>query len=570
VKLIPETRELRERIRGEAQAVAVALDKTRPLAKHEIQSHAERILDAFDLPEGYLGWTMVILASAFWGNGVAGIPYQRRLLLLPRCLREAETCQAKTNELGLLCEDCGACCLTELRTEAQALGYHVLIAEGTPIVMQMILAGQADAILGVGCLNVLEKALDKILLAGLPCMAVPLLTDTCHNTSTDEDWVREMIATPYRGGASTTRTHVHLLRCAARMFEPDEFERLVPMLRGGPKLPETNGEGLSALEPVASTEQIARDFVLRGGKHYRPFITLAAYDAMTGERAQGPDGESVVAAFPDAVKRVALAMEVFHKASLVHDDVEDDDAFRYGQPALHREYGSPMAINVGDYLIGLGYRLVADQQAELGADVAVDILARLGEAHTKLCEGQGAEFAWAAAKSANLGPLDALRVYALKTAPAFGAALFAGLRMAGPADDFVEPCARFARHLGVGFQILNDLEDRAPDEANKRTSGTDLLAGRPTVLLALAMDRLGRKDRAKLASLVAEPTADSETFIRQVQELYDRAGVYEKAALLVQKHRQRARDVADGIEHRELRRLLHYFVDTILERSAGH
>ena len=89
-----------------------------------------------------------------------------------------------------------------------------------------------------------------------------------------------------------------------------------------------------------------------------------------------------------------MSIETFHKASLVHDDIEDDDAFRYGEETLHRKYGTPTAINVGDYLIGLGYRLVSREAKALGAETVADILDRLADAHLRLSEGQGAELLW--------------------------------------------------------------------------------------------------------------------------------------------------------------------------------
>src|SRR5439155_18199116 len=126
----------------------------------------------------------------------------------------------------------------------------------------------------------------------------------------------------------------------------------------------------------------------QGGKRSRPFITLASYDALQG--APGTFSADNLN-LPDRVRRTALAIEAFHKASLVHDDIEDDDTFRYGQETLHRQHGVGMAINVGDYLLGLGYRLVSRERAALGADCAADILDRLADAHVKLAEGQGAE-----------------------------------------------------------------------------------------------------------------------------------------------------------------------------------
>src|SRR5262249_26055687 len=147
----------------------------------------------------------------------------------------------------------------------------------------------------------------------------------------------------------------------------------------------------AAGDPLAQHEAIAYDWMAQGGKRSRPFITLAAYDALKGApgtlSAEGLD-------LPDAVRRTALAIEAFHKASLVHDDIEDAAPFRYGRETLHRQYGVPTAINVGDYLIGLGYRLVARDRKELGGDCAADILNKLSEAHLKLSEGQGAELLW--------------------------------------------------------------------------------------------------------------------------------------------------------------------------------
>ena len=112
-----------------------------------------------------------------------------------------------------------------------------------------------------------------------------------------------------------------------------------------------------ARTPLGLTEDVAYDWLANGGKRFRPFITLAAFDAASGgQRLAAARGGSAMA-FPDAVRRVALAIEAFHKASLVHDDIEDDDPFRYGRETLHRQHGVGTAINVGDYLIGLGYRL---------------------------------------------------------------------------------------------------------------------------------------------------------------------------------------------------------------------
>src|SRR5262249_7659196 len=207
-----------------------------------------------------------------------------------------------------------------------------------------------------------------------------------------------------------------------------------------------------------------------------------AYDALKG--APGTlSAEGIT--LPDAVRRTALAIESFHKASLVHDDIEDDDTFRYGRETLHRQYGVSTAINVGDYLIGLGYRLVGRERKALWGDCAGDILDRFSDAQLKLSAGRGAALLWRDSDEKDLDGLDALKIYALKTAPAFEAALYAGIRLGGPAEKYEKAIVEFSRNLGVAFQILNDVKDWQPDANNKLLAGQDILSARPTLLLAL-------------------------------------------------------------------------------------
>jgi len=557
LKEVPGLIELRRRIRSAAETTAKRLDRSQPLSRHEMEQLAREVLAELGQPTGFVGWTMVALASAFWREQVAAVPPARRLLLLPHCLRNAEQCAGEYSPLGLICRNCGACELAGLRTEAEQVGYRVMIAEGSPAVMKIILGGQVDALLGVACLDVLEKTLDKILLAGVPCMAVPLLNNGCHNTTAELDAIRTMIHTPYRPAGVQTRTYLHLMRTAAQMFEPAELRRLT-------ESPQPSDQP-ARFDPLTQTETIALDFLASGGKHSRPFITLAVYDALGGGEATLPDGAEHAARLPDAVKRISLAIEVFHKASLVHDDVEDDDAVRYGRPTLHRQHGSAAAINVGDYLVGLGYGLVARQRNVLGPDVTADVLALFADAHTRLCQGQGAELLWRNTRDKRLHPLDALRIYALKTAPAFEAALMAGVRLAGPVEPFRPNVARFARHLGVAYQMINDLDEWEEQPAGGRAPGGDVLAGRPTVLWALACEALGSAEQSELEQLAARGT-DDPSVLDHIASLYRRADVFGQTKGLIARHHQRALEAADQIGHELLRRLLRFLVGAILDR----
>jgi geranylgeranyl pyrophosphate synthase len=574
-KVVPETRELRDRIRAAATDCGKTLDRSKPLTKQSLREMAEGLLRQLQLDEQYLGFTMVALTNEFWRDQVSAIDFKRRLLLLPHCLKNAEGCPADYDEFGLDCRKCGACSVADFKTKGEDLGYKVLVSEGTPIVLKIIISGHVDAIVGVACLNVLEKALDKVLLAGIPCVAAPLLSSNCRSTSVDEDWVFELVGLKTEPAQAPTKTYVHLLRAAHQTCEEPVLSRLAPRARSAQRgAPADSRSALRTLrstdDPLVQHEMIAYDWLGQGGKRSRPFITLAAYDALKG--APGTTSEQGVDV-PDHVRRAALAIEAFHKASLVHDDIEDDDTFRYGRATLHRQYGVGTAINVGDYLIGLGYRLVSRERQAMGAEAAADILDKLAEAHLKLSEGQGAELLWRDARDKSLTPLDAMKIYALKTAPAFEAALYSGLRLAGPAAAHDKMIVEFSRHLGVAFQILNDLKDWQTDSDNKLVAGQDVLAGRPTLLLALALEGLQGADRVELLDLLHEQTPDQRTIgeeiVQRVRTLFEQAQVFDKADKLVEKYRARAEAIADEVQPTELRELLYYLVDSVLDRQAA-
>jgi len=209
LKMVPQSRAERDALLARCAEIAKQLDKSRPVTKDELEAISRQLLSHSNLPEGYIGWTMVNIASAFWHEQVAAVPFNRRLFLLPHCLKHAEGCPAEYDEFGLDCRKCGACTIADFRAKAEDLGYKVLAAEGSPIVLKIIVSGYVDAICGVACLNVLEKAIDKILLAGIPCMAVPLLS--CRTMSS-------LKAGRGRRSAANCFTTVTFIRCS--VFRP--------------------------------------------------------------------------------------------------------------------------------------------------------------------------------------------------------------------------------------------------------------------------------------------------------------------------------------------------------------
>ena len=556
IKVVPQASHLRRRIRVEAEGAVRDLSRHKPMARTDLERIGAELLACVGLDLSHLGFAMVEVSNAFWRSQFASVPFSRRLVLLPHCLRDRGACQGRYEGFGMICAECGACLLCQLKREAEKLGYKVLIAEGTPAVVHYVLGGSADAVLGVACLDSLEKAFSRILEMGIPHAAVPLLVDGCVDTRVEPDVVHRWIHLHSGPAAVRTRSFVPLLRAAEKLFSDGQLEALIaPFMK-----PCERDNYYERSDPIARTGKIALDWLRDGGKRFRPFVALASYAVLThGDSILDPDGQ-LAKEIPDSVKRVAIAIEALHKASLVHDDIEDNDLFRYGHATLHRRYGSPMAINVGDYLVGLGYRLVASAADDLGAPCVTDIINHLSEAHLKLCRGQGADLMLQGLGSDKLSARGIQTIYALKTAPAFEAALIAGLKTASASAGVQVPeidcIRRLCRYMGVAYQVLNDLKDLVQE------NGRDLLSSRPTILRALAT-ATGEK-AARALEEISTSGWEEETKVEKLRELYEKEGVFEQAEALVEKYRKRARAEVEKIAQPPLRDMMYFILETVL------
>lgn len=558
IKQVPQACEIRAAIRAAAAEGARSLDHAVSPSRDILETAAQALLASLDLPREFLGFAMVSLDNAFWAGEFQSAPFARRLLLLPKCLSRHGVCRATIDSVGLNCAGCGACEIAGLKSQAEDLGYHVVVAEGTSSVIMKVLEGKADAILGVSCLDSLEKSFERIADLGIPHQAIPLLTDGCVDTTAEIDLVRETLLAHREGAPTVQRSYLPLLRAARTIFEPAALDALLMTCACPP-------QGDAGSQPAMdATDHIAREWLRQGGKRLRPFITLAAYAVgKHGLAALSPTAD-VMSLLPPSIRQIAVAIETMHKASLVHDDIEDRDAFRYGQPTIHQQHGVEAAINVGDYLVGLGYSLIATQAGDLGADCVVSILQRLSAAHLQLCCGQGTELLWNRDRGEQLRPVHALQIGALKTAPAFEVALFAGLR-AADVDLPLDVLTQFSSYIGEGYQVLNDLENWEEDGSHKGSLGRDFVAGRPTILQAFALEAGGAEELAALAH-EGHLQEDPETVIDRVREVYVRLGAFEKAELLYHRLRQRALELAGQLGEPAIQELLRFLTRNVLRK----
>ncbi|MCB1020079.1 MAG: polyprenyl synthetase family protein, partial [Acidobacteria bacterium] len=427
---IPAERAEREALRRHVAAYVAEHreELTPPLLNTELRRRAEDATRAAGLDAKFSDYVGVLLNNEVWREHLASTPFERRLLLLPKCLRVEDRCPAPFDEFGLLCKQCGLCTIQDLQEEAEKLGYAVLVAEGSALVMALIQTGKIDAIVGVSCLSVLEKAFPHMENAAIPGIAIPLLQDDCKDTAVDVEWVWDYIHL-----TSDDRT---------RRLDLDALHRKVDEWFAPAALDEVFG-GVAE----SDADQLARTMLAQAGKRWRPFLTLCAYQALQSDPHAEP---------PAALRKAAIAVECFHKASLIHDDIEDEDDLRYGEPTLHASHGVATAINVGDLLVGEGYRLLAECDFEPAVRAELVRIASLG--HRTLCLGQGAELAWMR-EPRPLTAQEVLAIFQRKTAPAFAVSLEIGAACAGADQRVFEVLRKYSDALGVAYQIRDDLDD---------------------------------------------------------------------------------------------------------------
>ena len=430
---VPQDLQTRCAVRDAARRLVVAVNLLPPQSLENLQRHASELLADLNLHgQNYDDYAMIWLNNAVWERHFPAIPRNKRLLLLPFCLRNHDECSAPRDDLGLICQECGKCRIPAISAQADALEMPVLVAESSSRVAEWVEAGEIEAVVGVSCLNSLEKAFPAMLRHAVPGLAVPLLRDGCKDTEYDESFLADAMQLPEDGSFAL----VSIPDLQKQMTELFTEEIVSSYLRFDKDLKTFSKEIVHSL--------------CAHGKHYRPLISYAVYSTLSRSHE-----------YPDFLRVAALAVECFHKASLIHDDIEDNDSERYGEPTMHQRIGMPVALNAGDFLVGEGYRLFCHES--IPKNMMVEMVDQAAQAHCELALGQAREFEL----SQSAVTLEmCLETYRLKTSPAFRVAMNIGAIAAGKFNEYRDFFQRFADLMGVSYQLYDDLEDTEANPAS--------------------------------------------------------------------------------------------------------
>ncbi|NBM15623.1 family 2 encapsulin nanocompartment cargo protein polyprenyl transferase [Streptomyces sp. GC420] len=240
------------------------------------------------------------------------------------------------------------------------------------------------------------------------------------------------------------------------------------------------------------------------GKAIRPALVLTAARALGGEPAQA--------------LRAAVAVELVHNFTLLHDDVIDGDRTRRHRPTAWTVFGVPDAIVTGDALQALALRLLAEDPHPAAPAAA----ARLATCIVELCAGQQADCAFE--KRRDVAPAECLAMARAKTGALLGCACALGGLYAGATREEVEALDSFGREAGLAFQLIDDLIGIWGDPAHTgKPSGADLAARKKSLPVVAAL-ATGTEAAAELAAVYAGEGVLDEDAVRRAADAVERAG----------------------------------------------
>ncbi|AEH23964.1 polyprenyl synthetase family protein [Pyrococcus yayanosii] len=312
-------------------------------------------------------------------------------------------------------------------------------------------------------------------------------------------------------------------------------------------------------EPAVLYEA-ARHYPLAGGKRVRPFVVLTAAEAVGGDPSK--------ALYP------AVAIELIHNYSLVHDDIMDMDETRRGRPTVHKLWGINMAILAGDLLFSKAFEAISG--ADVDAEKKARILETIVRASNELCEGQAMDLEFEKRETVTIE--EYMRMISGKTGALFEAAAKVGAIVGTENEEYIGSLARWGRNVGIAFQIWDDVLDLIADEKKLgKPVGSDIRKGKKTLIVAHFFERADERDRERFLRVFGKFAGDVrgrgiieedvKAEVMEAIELLKAYGSIDYAASYAKKLIREANESLKILPESEARKDLELLAEFIVERD---
>jgi len=282
-----------------------------------------------------------------------------------------------------------------------------------------------------------------------------------------------------------------------------------------------NGKPVELYSPIKYTLSF-------GGKRIRPVTTLMACELFCNNYKR---------ALPQAI-----AIEMFHNFTLIHDDIMDDAPIRRGRETVFKKWNSNIAILSGDTLFALAYQYA--QQAH--KDVLPETLSVFNNTAIEVCEGQQFDLNYEDNNSVAVD--EYLNMIRLKTGVLFGASLKIGALIGGAPKKDADLIYDFGVNIGLGFQLKDDLLDTYGDEGvfGKKTGG-DIVSNKKTFLYLKALDKADDKTKEELLNLYNSPEIKNDIKIKATKSIFTELNIYSETSIEIDKYYNKGMDCLNKI-----------------------
>ena len=300
-------------------------------------------------------------------------------------------------------------------------------------------------------------------------------------------------------------------------------------------------------EPIAYT-------LASGGKRLRPTLTMTAADVIS-------DQPSTIV-LQREVLPAALAMEVFHNFTLLHDDVMDHAEVRRGLPTVHVKWNDNTAILSGDQMLIEAYRLLSD----VPADKLPQVLKWFNEMATAICEGQQYDVDFEHSNQVSID--DYMMMIEKKTSVLIANALRTGAYIAGGDENQCKALYQYGLHIGLAFQIQDDILDVFGDPKTfGKAIGGDICCNKKTFLLLSALETADAESKAELLEWLLS-TDRNEEKITAVTNIYTRLGVREIGEAVMEEHTAQALAQLDKLPQNAATESLRELAEKLVTRKS--
>ncbi|MEM9832867.1 MAG: polyprenyl synthetase family protein [Bacteroidota bacterium] len=288
-----------------------------------------------------------------------------------------------------------------------------------------------------------------------------------------------------------------------------------------------------------------------GGKRLRPLLVLLAYRLFRNDKL----GDDVIVP--------ALAVEVFHNFTLMHDDIMDQAPLRRGKPTVHIEWNPNVAILSGDVMLVRAYEMLLKSQPGCLSLV----LEAFNQCAAEVCEGQQWDMNYEVVEQ--ISEADYLAMIRQKTAVLLGFSLKLGAILAGADEKSQRQLYEFGEKIGVGFQLMDDWLDVFADQGKfGKQVGGDIIANKKTFLLIKALEQAKGTEAETLRYWLNQREFDNAEKVAAVKEVYEKLNISEQTRIKMNSYFKQGFQALDTLSvDKERKSALRNFTEQLMKRE---